>query len=242
MFNVKSDENGNISCKFNRNMIKNKVLYDEIKETIQQFWGKFSLLSILFNIVAFKNKKYSNDNCSIHLIDFLHAITAINVMSKGISTQIYYQNGSSGMLFELNKGNIPESELDNLIRSEKVLCQLLTQTYSDIKFAEYEITRIDDRYIEYTLMLDKMIAGKVRRISIDEESFGTNQLLQVLAPLISSLNGMTVFIDEIDTGIHNILCRNIIDAIRENITGQLIITTHNTALLKYLDPCKAIYY
>ena len=239
MFNVKSDENGNISCKFNRNMIKNKVLYDEIKEIIQQFWGKFSLLSILFNIVASKNKKYSNDNCSIHLIDFLHAITAINVMSKGISTQTYYQHGISGMLFELNKGNIPESELDNLIRSEKVLCQLLTQTYSDIKFVEYEITRIDDRYIEYTLMLDKMIAGKVRRISIDEESFGTNQLLQVLAPLISSLNGMTVFIDEIDTGIHDILCRNIIDAIRENITGQLIITTHHTAPLKYLDPCEA---
>lgn len=82
MFNVKSDENGNISCKFNRNMIKNKVLYDEIKETIQQFWGKFSLLSILFNIVVFKNKKYSNDNCSIHLIDFLHAITAINEIGR----------------------------------------------------------------------------------------------------------------------------------------------------------------
>lgn len=238
MFNVKGDENGNISYKFNHDMIKNKILDDEIKETIQQFWGKFSLLSILFNIVVSKNKKYSNDNCSAHLINFLYAITTINVTSKGISTQTYYKKGSSGMLFNLNKGNIPENELDNLIRSEKVLCQLLTQTYSDIKFVEYEITRFDDRYIRYTLMIDKMIAGKVRRISIDEESFGTNQLLQGLAPLISSLNGMTVFIDEIDTGIHDILCRNIIDAIRENITGQLIITTHNTALLKYLDPCE----
>ena len=143
------------------------------------------------------------------------------------------------MLLELRKGRIPENELENLIRSEKVICHILTQTYSDIKFVEYEIIKTDDGYIDYTLILDKMIAGKVRRIAINEESSGTDQLLRILAPLVSSMNGMTVFIDEIDTGIHDLLCRNIIDTFRKNITGQLIITTHNTALLKYLDPCEA---
>ncbi|MDE6672837.1 MAG: AAA family ATPase [Ruminococcus sp.] len=239
MFSINGDKSGNIGCKFNSNMIKNRFLYSEIHETIQQFWGKFSLLSILFNVVSSKNKKYSEDNLSVHLTDFLHEIKSINVVIKGISTQMYYQSGSSGMLLKLDSGSISENEFENLIRSEKILCQILTQTYSDIKFAEYEIIRSDDGYIKYKLILDKMIAGKVRRIAIDEESFGTIRLLEVLAPLVSSLNGMTVFIDEIDTGIHDLLCRNIIDSVRKNITGQLIITTHNTALLKYIDPYEA---
>ena len=239
MFSINVDKAGNIDCKFNRNMIKNKTLYDEINETIQQFCGKFSLISILFNVITSKNKKYSDDNFSVHLIDFLHEIISINVIVNGISTQTYYQHGSSGMLLKLDKGSIPSIELENLIRSEKILCQFLTQTYFDIKFVEYEIIKRDDGYIDYTLMIDKMIVGKVRRIAIDEESSGTVQLLQKLSPLISSLNGMTVFIDDIDTNMHNILFRNIIDTFIKNITGQLIITTHNTTLLKYIDPCEA---
>ena len=50
---------------------------------------------------------------------------------------------------------------------------------------------------------------------------------------------MTVFIDEIDTNIHDILFRNIIDTFIKNITVQLIITTYNIILIKYINPCEA---
>ena len=83
--------------------------------------------------------------------------------------------------------------------------------------------------------LKKMIAGEIRDIDIAKESFGTIQILEIISPLMASLAGMTVFIDEADTGIHDILFRNIIESIKGDITGQLIITTHNTTLLEKID-------
>ena len=47
-------------------------------------------------------------------------------------------------------------------------------------------------------------------------------------------------IDEIDNGIHDVLMKNIIMSIKDEITGQLIITTHNTLLLEVL-PKENIY-
>ena len=51
------------------------------------------------------------------------------------------------------------------------------------------------------------------------------------------MDGQTVIIDEIDTGIHDVLINNILCNVVENINGQLIITTHNTMLLdSEIDP------
>ena len=50
----------------------------------------------------------------------------------------------------------------------------------------------------------------------------------------------TVILDEIDNGIHDVLMKNIIMSIKDEITGQLIITTHNTLLLEIL-PKENIY-
>ncbi len=38
-------------------------------------------------------------------------------------------------------------------------------------------------------------------------------------------------LDELDTGIHDIRVRDILLAVRSEISGQLIITTHNTLLM-----------
>ena len=58
--------------------------------------------------------------------------------------------------------------------------------------------------------------------------------------MIGALIGETVIIDEIDNGIHDLLMKNIIMSIKDEITGQLIITTHNTLLLEVL-PKESIY-
>lgn len=55
-------------------------------------------------------------------------------------------------------------------------------------------------------------------------------------PMIISLTrGKTVIIDEIDTEIHDLLMKAIIEGIMEIETGQLIATTHNTMLLQTVD-------
>lgn len=48
--------------------------------------------------------------------------------------------------------------------------------------------------------------------------------------------GVTVVYDEIDNGIHDLLLKNILESMVDHITGQLIITTHNTICRKPSTP------
>ena len=52
--------------------------------------------------------------------------------------------------------------------------------------------------------------------------------------LLGACQGGTIALDEIDTGIHDLLLRTMLSSIDEWINGQLIITTHNTYLLETL--------
>lgn len=49
--------------------------------------------------------------------------------------------------------------------------------------------------------------------------------------LLASIEGSTVIIDEFDSGIHDLLSRSLIKSIFKDISGQLIMTTHNTSLM-----------
>ena len=53
--------------------------------------------------------------------------------------------------------------------------------------------------------------------------------------LLGLFCGVTVVYDEIDDGIHDVLLKNIITSMMDQISGQLIITTHNTLLLESID-------
>lgn len=62
-------------------------------------------------------------------------------------------------------------------------------------------------------------------------------LREIIPYLLMCMKGQTVIIDEIDTGIHDLLINNILENVVNCIEGQLIITTHNTMLLDSdIDP------
>ncbi len=48
-------------------------------------------------------------------------------------------------------------------------------------------------------------------------------------------------IDEFDTGIHDLLVSSLVTSLIENISGQLIMTTHNTLLMEAEIPKEYIY-
>lgn len=74
-------------------------------------------------------------------------------------------------------------------------------------------------------------------IEAESESTGTLHLLDILPYLLMGVQGRTVIIDELDTGIHDLLVNNILCNALDAIKGQLIITTHNTMLLETeIDP------
>lgn len=86
-----------------------------------------------------------------------------------------------------------------------------------------------------------MIYGKIMDVDFSLESTGTQNILELIPYLISACEGQTVIIDELDTGIHDLLVKNLLECIYKYIKGQLIITTHNTMLINSSIPSENIY-
>ena len=90
------------------------------------------------------------------------------------------------------------------------------------------------------LFVRKMIGGKIRTLSFDNESAGTQHIIDIIRSLLGAFCGVTVVYDEIDDGIHDLLLKNVLESMIDDITGQLIITTHNTYMLESID-IKSVY-
>ena len=142
-------------------------------------------------------------------------------------------------LYDLKSGVVSKDKLDEIKKYEEVLNIFFTQAYADIKSVKYVIEAKEDK-IKYRLFFNKIIGGNLKSIPIELESEGTRKIVEEFDTLIGAIMGDTVVIDEIDNGIHDLLMKNIILSIKDEITGQLIITTHNTLLLEIL-PKECIY-
>ena len=86
------------------------------------------------------------------------------------------------------------------------------------------------------MYFDKLINGKIRSIPYNLESTGTIKLLDIFPYIYKCLNKGTVFIDEIDSGVHDLLMNHLLVNLEKQIKGQLVITTHNTMLLQKIKP------
>ena len=62
--------------------------------------------------------------------------------------------------------------------------------------------------------------------------------------MLITVEGSTAIIDELDTGIHELLVKSLVTSLYNNIKGQLIMTTHNTLLMEsnLLQPKKSHVY
>jgi len=143
------------------------------------------------------------------------------------------------VLRDLREGKIKKDKEDLLDRSERIIRDFFTQAYSDIKDVYYD-RKIDSDVILYKLFVRKMIGGKIRTLSFDNESAGTQHIIDIIRSLLGAFCGVTVVYDEIDDGIHDLLLKNVLESMIDDITGQLIITTHNTYMLESID-IKSVY-
>lgn len=229
----------------NNRIFKEKKYLDEVKENINKFWGKHSVLAIVMNDMKNYNKKYLKENISKNLLDvlnFLRNLTCrVNIGDKGGRGKF----GISKKIFaNLLSGNIDKKEvkeLDELKRIEEFLNEIYTSLYSDIKNVYYEINE-DINEINYKLFSKKMIGGKIRNIDFSLESTGTLNILMLIPPLYEAVKGSVVILDEFDSGIHDIMVKNLLMSVNEYIKGQLIITTHNTLLMESEIDSNYIYF
>lgn len=78
--------------------------------------------------------------------------------------------------------------------------------------------------------------NSVKEININEESAGTKQFFVLVPVILAALkNGSVIFIDEIDTSMHPLLTKELIELFTNKESNpnqaQLIFTTHDTSLL-----------
>lgn len=239
LFQISKEEN-KIVKNLNHNIFTNDKYNEELVDIIDKYWGKYSFLSLLEFEVKEKNKEYVHNNISKNIFDIINEILSMTVHLEKWELRILPDNLiKQRKLNDIQKGTVKKDKLDEIKRYENVLNIFFTQAYSDIKEVKYKINVKDDK-IDYELYFNKMIGGKIKSIPSEFESDGTIRILKQFDTLIGALLGETVILDEIDNGIHDVLMKNIIMSIKDEITGQLIVTTHNTLLLEVL-PKEYIY-
>lgn len=233
-------ENNKITKNLNKNIFINEKYNEELIDGIDKYWGKYTFLSLLSFETIEKNKDYIDNNISKNIIEVIDRIWLMTVhVDKGALKIIPDGFVKVRKLNNIQKGIVKKDKLSEIKKYENVLNIFFTQAYADIKEVKYEINEKEDR-IHYELYFNKMIGGQIKSIPSRLESDGTRRILNQFDTIIGSLLGETVIIDEIDNGIHDVLMKNIIMSIKDEITGQLIITTHNTLLLEVL-PKENIY-
>lgn len=212
----------------------------ELEQQVKQVWGKHTFLSILGYEVREKNKDYISKRLNEKLLDVLSCLERISIYNRS------YKGGMSKIaipfhfLSVLESGDVDEENSHDLQLAEKVLNSIFTQLYSDIKQVYYKYERKEDNF-HYELVFKKMIDGTLTDIPFRFESTGTKRILDIIPYIFTTIDGNSVFMDEVDSGIHDLLMCEIINLLREtDFQGQFIATTHNTLLLETL-PKENIY-
>ena len=238
-FKLLKDGKG-IVKELNNNIFINEKYNKELEENIEKYWGKYSFLSLLTFEAMDKNEEYINSNISSKMFDIIDKIVSMTIhVNKWFFKFIPDNYLKKAVLADLKSGIVSKDKINEIKKYENVLNIFFTQAYADIKSIQYIIEEREDK-IKYKLYFNKVIGGNLKSIPIELESEGTKKIIEEFDTLIGAILGETVIIDEIDNGIHDLLMKNIILSIKDEITGQLIITTHNTLLLEIL-PKECIY-
>ena len=245
----KIDKNRGYQFKLNKDtepMLNKKIFFDsnyfiDIKNKIDKFWGKNSLLSIIYEELENSNESYFEDKLSHNLLNIIKFFTNITCETNiGRNTRIAL--GTRHMFFSrLEQGEVSKNEKSELIATESFLNEVFTSLYSDIKKVYYKIEDQNET-IKYKLYFKKQICNTLYDIVYSRESTGTLKILSLIPQLYEAVHGRIVIIDEIDSQIHDILLKNIILSVNKYIRGQLIITTHNTLLMESNISNDSLYF
>ena len=240
LFEIKLTD-GKIMPVFSNKLFTDHKVEDEIRDEVDKYWGKHTFLSILNRERSEKNEQYIDAKYLSYTFDILNMLQETTVYCKKSSSfESWVQaNEPNNILERLESGKVQMINESVLNRSESILRDFFTQAYADIKDVFYD-KRYKEKDIIYKLYIKKMIGGKIRTIGMEDESAGTQHVLEIVRSLLGAFCGVTVVYDEIDNGIHDLLLKNILESMKDDITGQLIITTHNTYLLESIN-IKSVY-
>lgn len=224
--------------KINKKLFLESEYAYEVEENLTKYKGRHSLLSIIYNDLEEKANKYVQKRIHPALYKIIGDFVTMSVSLKHGNHGEFDKIGvSHEILSQLKSGTLNIEDEEELDKAEELLNNFFTQTYSDIKEVFYKKEVINEKSFKYELFFKKKIYGNLIDVSYELESTGTLHLLKILPYLLMSVEGTVVVIDELDTGIHDLLVENLLNSIIDSIGGQLIVTTHNTMILdSEIDP------
>jgi len=163
---------------------------------------------------------YVNDDINMRPIDHM------NVYPEDDNSEKSYINSSK----PINKKLV---ELYSTIQSKGLQLKFLTY----LKLLDSDIEWIEPQLLDDEMLLRLNLNNPERSLVSSELGEGTNRYIEILCTLLSNTNG-TVFIDEIENGIHYTKLYDTWKAIieivqQENI--QLFVTTHNLESIEALN-------
>lgn len=211
----------------------------ELTEEIEKYWGKHTFVSLLFYEQQTKNSKYISGRVKKSILEVLGWLDTFSVLCKHNKGETGKMSIPYKFLRQLNRGIVKDKENRELKAFEGVLNTFFTHLYSDVKQAFYHFEPLEKGY-KYELTLKKQVEGRLLDIPFSIESTGTENLLHLFPFLFSAVAGKTVLVDELDSGIHDLLICQIIEFLKDSLHGQFIATTHNTLLMRQL-PNDAVY-
>ena len=227
-FSIEDDE-----VYINEKIFETKEFYDLICNQVEMYWGKHTLLSILYFEMGDKSDTYINSNISINLMKVMMAFENINFkVPRAADGERLSVSSENEILRNLEHGVIEKKNKDKLDEVEKLLNKFFKALLNDVIKAYYKRTAKKTK-IQYDLYLRKKIEDYEYDIDFQLESNGTKEILDLLPYLVSAVSGNCVIIDEYGMGVHDLLSAKLLEAIAPQIKGQLIVTTHNTLLMDY---------
>lgn len=162
---------------------------------------------------------------------------------------VSYTNNHLNVL-SIDNGNLENFSYNNSINSSKSTNKKLVELYSNIqskgiqhKFLTYlkllddDIEWIEPQLLDNEMLLRINLKNPERSLVSSELGEGTNRYIEILATLLSNSGG-TVFIDEVENGIHYRKLYDVWRAIIEIVQKeriQLFVTTHDRESIEALS-------
>lgn len=229
-----SDRGRYIIQKYSPQLFTSKSYGDTVQNLVRKYWGKHSFISILDDQYSANNARYMIESLGTGIGDVIRFFNDL-IVSCDFEIGPFGIGIDDKLMASLAHGWIAPDEKTQLLAYEDALNSFFTRICSDIKKAYYRIEP-SGGVLTYTLFFTKMIGGKKREISIFKESRGTISMLGLFPALFECVRGKTVFFDELDLGIHDLLIKDVMIEVKEAFKGQLIATTHSTSLLEVIEP------
>ncbi len=145
-FNIEDDD-----VYINEKIFESKEFYELISNQIEMYWGKHTLLSILYFEMGDKSDTYINSNISINLMKLMTAFENINFRiprdSEGQSLTLNAENQFFGHLVS---GTIEKKDKNKLDEVEILINQFFKSLFNDVVKAFYK--KNQEPRMEYSMI------------------------------------------------------------------------------------------